>query len=133
MFELAGTSRAAAQRASDAIFEMERRLAVAQLDNVTLRDPAATDHKYALSTLQKMTPHFDWTRYLDGAGIAPADLNVDQPEFMGAVEKELRSTPLSVWKSYLAWNVINNAAPHLSAPIAAEDFAFYGKYLSGST
>jgi putative endopeptidase len=133
MFELTGSTRAAAKHASDAIFAMETRLATAQLDNVALRDPAATDHKYAVATLQKFTPHFDWTRYLDLAHVAPADLNVDQPEYMGAVEKELRSTPLSTWKAYLSWNVINNAARHLSAPIAAQDFAFYGKYLSGST
>jgi endothelin-converting enzyme/putative endopeptidase len=133
MFELTGSSHAAAQKASDVIFAMETRLATAQLDNVALRDPASTDHKYAVETLQKFTPHFDWTRYLQHAGVAPADLNVDQPEYMGAVEKELRSTPLSTWKAYLAWNVINNAADNLSAPIAAQNFAFYGKYLSGST
>jgi len=133
MFELTGSSHAAAQKASDVIFAMETRLATAQLDNVALRDPASTDHKYAVETLQKFTPHFDWTRYLQQANVAPADLNVDQPEYMGAVEKELRTTPLSTWKAYLSWNVINNAADNLSAPIAAQNFAFYGKYLSGST
>ncbi|HSY51097.1 MAG TPA: M13 family metallopeptidase [Thermoanaerobaculia bacterium] len=133
MFELTGTSHDGSKKAADAVFAMETRLAAAQLDNVTLRDPAATDHKYAVSTLQKFTPHFDWTLYLQHIGVAPADLNVDQPEYMGAVEKELRSTPLSTWKAYLAWNVINSAARNLSAPIAGEHFAFYGKYLSGST
>lgn len=133
MFELTGYAPAAARSASAAIFAMETRLATARLDNVALRDPAATDHKVPVATLQKFTPHFDWTRYLERAKVAPADLNVDQPEYMGAVEKELRSTPLSTWKAYLAWNVINNAERHLSAPIAAQNFAFYGKYLSGST
>ena len=133
MFELTGYSAAEATHDSDVIFAMETRLAAAQLDNVALRDPAATDHKYQVATLQKFTPHFDWARYLDRFKVAPEDLNVDQPEYMGAVEKELRSTPLATWKAYLAWNVINNAARHLSSPIAAEEFAFYGKYLSGST
>ena len=133
MFELTGTSHEAAKKAADALFAMESRLAAAQLDNVALRDPAATDHKYTVETLQKFTPHFDWTRYLRHIGVAHADLNVDQPEYMGTVEKELRATPLSTWKAYLAWNVINSAARNLSAPIAAEHFAFYGKYLSGST
>jgi putative endopeptidase len=133
MFELAGHGHAAAKEASDRIFALEKRLAAAQLDNVALRDPAATDHKYMVATLQKFTPHFDWTRYLDRSGIAPADLNVDQPEYMGAVDKELKSTPLRTWKVYLEWNVLNSAAGYLSAPIAAEDFAFYGKYLRGAT
>ncbi len=132
MFELAGHSHAAAKQASEAIFALEKRLASMQLDNVALRDPAATDHKYMVATLQKFTPHFDWTRYLERAGIAPADLNVDQPEYMGAVDKELKSAPFSTWKAYLEWNVLNNAAGHLSAPLAREDFAFYGKYLRGS-
>src|SRR5436305_5128614 len=132
MFELTGSTHAAAKKASDAIFAMETRLAAAQLDNVAPRDPAATDHKYAVATLQKFTPHFDWTRFLEHSGVAPADLNVDQPEYMGAVDKELRSTPLSTWKTYLAWNVISKAAGNLSAPIAEEQFAFYGKYLGGA-
>jgi putative endopeptidase len=133
MFALTGYTPAAAKTAADKVFAREKRLATAQLDNVALRDPVATDHKYAVSTLQRMTPHFDWTRYALLSGFAPGDLNVDQPEFMAEVESELRSTPLSAWKAYLAWNVINNAAPHLSEPLVAEDFAFNGKYLRGST
>jgi len=132
MFELAGYTPAAARMASQKIFAMEKRLAMAQLDNVALRDPSAIDHKYMVATLQKMTPHFNWSAYLQGAGIPNADLNVDQPEYMGAVEKELRSTPLSTWKAYLTWNLLNGAAPNLSDPLASEDFAFYGKYLGGS-
>ncbi|MGZ4779555.1 MAG: M13 family metallopeptidase [Thermoanaerobaculia bacterium] len=131
MFELTGHSRAASQKAAETVFAMEKRLAAATLDNVALRDPAATDHKYMVATLQKMTPHFDWTRYLDRAGIPNGDLNVDQPLFMEAVDKELKSTPLSAWKTYLAWNVINAAAPYLSHPIAMQDFEFYSKYLRG--
>jgi putative endopeptidase len=132
MFELAGWSKAAARTASDTVFAMEKRLAAGHLDNVALRDPAATDHKYRAITLQKMTPHFDWTRYLAHAGITAEELNVDQPLFMDAVEKELRSTSLSAWKSYLSWNVINTAAPHLSTPIATQDFEFYRRYLQGA-
>jgi endothelin-converting enzyme/putative endopeptidase len=131
MFELAGHRPAAARNAAETIFAMEKRLAGAQLDNVALRDPVATDHKYMVATLQKMTPHFDWKRYLDSAGIPSGDLNVDQPLYMDAVDQELRSTPLRAWKEYLTWNVINNAAQNLSEPIASQDFAFYQKYLRG--
>lgn len=132
MFELTGWSRAEAKKASAAVFAMEKRLATAQLDNVALRDPAATDHKHMVVTLQKMTPHFDWNRYLDATGIPKEELNIDQPLYMDAVEKELRSTPLSTWRSYLAWSVVNSAAQYLSTPIATQDFEFYGRYLAGS-
>lgn len=132
MFELTGTSKADAKKAAETIFAMETRLAKAQLDNVALRDPAATDHKVTVAELQKMTPDFDWTRYFDRTGIPAIDLNVDQPRFMAAAETELKSTPLNAWKTYLRWTVLNNAAQYLSQPIAEQDFAFYGTYLSGS-
>jgi len=132
MFELAGSSRAAAKQASGEVFALEKRLATAELDNVALRDPSATDHKYLVATLQKFTPHFDWTAYLQRSGIAPADLNVDQPEYMAAMEKELRTTPLATWKRYLQWKVINSFAQNLSQPFAEESFAFYGKTLRGT-
>jgi putative endopeptidase len=131
MFQLAGYAPAAAKHASDTVFTMETRLAKAQLDNVELRDPKATDHKVTVAALQKMTPRFNWSRYLDRQHIENADLNVDQPKFMDAVEHELTATPLSTWKTYLKWNVLNASASALSKPIVDEDFAFYGTFLRG--
>src|SRR4051812_28451791 len=89
MFRLAGASKAAAQNASETVFALEKRLATAQLDNVALRDPKATDHKYMVATLQKMNPHFDWTLYLQRAAINVDELNVDEPLFMEAFDHEL--------------------------------------------
>jgi endothelin-converting enzyme/putative endopeptidase len=132
MFRLAGWTPAASKAGAKTVFDFEKRLAEAQLGRVALRDPAQTDHKHTVAALQKMTPHFNWNRFLDEAGIPKDELNIDQPDFMGVVEKELRSTPVSTWRTYFAWNVINNAAQYLSSPIAEQDFAFYGQYLGGS-
>jgi endothelin-converting enzyme/putative endopeptidase len=132
MFEVAGTSKAAAKQAASTVMAIETRLAKWQLDNVALRDPKATDHKYQVVTLQKMTPHFDWSRYLAHSNIPEADLNVDQPLFMQAVERELTSTPLSAWRAYLKWNVLNASAQHLSDRFAEANFDFYAKYLGGA-
>ncbi|HVR38351.1 MAG TPA: M13 family metallopeptidase [Thermoanaerobaculia bacterium] len=133
MFKLSGGYDAdAAKAASDTVFALETRFANALLTNVERRDPKNTDHKMAVAALQKMTPHVDWKRYLDRAGIPPAELNVDQPKFMELLEKELAGTPLADWKTYLKWRVINTSAQYLSDPIVEENFAFYGKYLAGS-
>ncbi|MBV9493805.1 MAG: M13 family metallopeptidase [Acidobacteria bacterium] len=132
MFELTGTSPAAAKKAAQTVFDFEKRLAEARLDRVLMRDPKQTDHKHTVNALQKMTPHIDWSRYLDDAGIPKNDLNIDQPEYMGVLEKELRSTPLSTWRTYLRWQLINAMASQLSSPIAEEDFAFNEKYLGGA-
>jgi len=132
MFVLAGSSKANAKSAAGTIFELETRLAKMQLDNVSLRNPNATDHKYLVGTIQKITPHFDWTRYLDHAGVRIEELNLEQPLFMQAVDRELASTPLSAWRTYLRWNVLNGAADHLSTAFANQNFEFYSRYLRGS-
>src|SRR5882672_724205 len=45
MFKLSGYDDAKAKAAADTVFQMEKKLAEASLDNVSLRDPQATDHK----------------------------------------------------------------------------------------
>ncbi|MDQ3283475.1 MAG: M13 family metallopeptidase [Acidobacteriota bacterium] len=132
MFVLAGSSNAAAKSAAQTVLDFETRLAKWHLTNVELRDPAATDHKYMVATLQKMTPHLDWNAYLQRTEVPSGDLNVDQPLFMQAVDREIATTPLSAWKTYLKWNVINNTSGVLSEPFVKQSFAFYGAYLRGS-
>jgi endothelin-converting enzyme/putative endopeptidase len=132
MFELAGYAPRAARDASAVVFVFETELAKARLDNVELRDPHATDHKVTMGELGKIVPHIHWSRYFEREGVPKTDLNVDQPKYMQTLEALLRTTPFDVWKAYLKWNVINNAAQFLSTPFVNEHFAFYGRYLSGA-
>jgi len=131
MFKLAGRDEAAAKHAATTVMAVELALAKASLDNVALRDPSTTDHLMSAADLQKLTPSFDWAAYAKAAGIKPAMLNVTQPAFLAEVERQLKATPIADWKIYLAWHLINAAAPLLSQPLVEEDFAFNGKYLSG--
>ncbi len=131
IFILAGESSAKAKAAAETVFRMEKQLAEASLDNVALRDPKATDHKMPFADLQKLTPRFDWTAYAKREGFAPGDTNVAEPKFMTEVEKQLSATPLSDWKTYLRWHVLDSAAPSLSEPFVTEDFAFNGAFLKG--
>ncbi|MBI2677896.1 MAG: M13 family metallopeptidase [Candidatus Koribacter versatilis] len=132
IFKLDGASEADAAKAADTVMAMETRLADASLDNVALRDPQATDHKTTFANLEKMTPHFDWSAYFKQAGLPNADLNVTEPKFMAEVDKELASTPLADWKTYLKWQLLNAAAPSLSQPFVEANFQFYQAYLGGS-
>ena len=114
-----------------AIFALEKRLAEASLDNVALRNPSATDHKTKFAELQSLTPRLDWAGYFDAAQLARADLNVSEPKFLQAVERELGKTPLPVWRDYLKWQLIASAAPWLSAPFVQQSHAFNQAYLGG--
>ena len=133
MFKLAGYEEAAAKSSAATVFDLEKKLAENSLDNVALRDPQQTDHKTSFAELTKMAPAVDWEAYFTAAGIARADLNVDQPKFMAEVDRQFRETPLADWKAYLKWQLLHGQADALSDPFVNEDFAFYGQYLSGAT
>ena len=131
-FKLAGYGEAEAKAAADTVFALETRLAEASLDRVSLRDPEATDHQTTFAGLRTLAPGFDWGAYFDAARLPRADLNVQEPAFLRAVERELAATPLADWKTYLKWHLLGFASPDLSAPFAQASFAFYNQYLGGA-
>jgi len=132
MFQLAGAKPAAAKQAAASVFAFEKRLAEASLDNVALRDPKQQDHKTAFADLGKLAPDFGWAAYFDAAKMPKDDVNVTQPKFLQAVDRELKATPIAQWKTYLEWQVLSAAADTLSNAFVEEKFAF-NKTLTGAT
>src|SRR6266851_4606628 len=133
MFKLAGWDQKKSAAAAQTIMVMETKLAEASLDNVALRDPTATDHNTTFAQLQAMAPHINWAEYFKHKQLpADVDMNVDQPKFMQELDRQMQQTPLADWKVYLEWHLLNSTANSLSAPFVEEDFAFNGKYLSGT-
>jgi putative endopeptidase len=134
MFKLAGWDEKTSAAAAQAIMTMETKLAEVSLDNVALRDPAATDHNTTFAQLQAMAPHIDWAEYFKHKQLPQdVDMNVDQPKFMRELDRQMHEVPLADWRAYLKWHLLNSSASSLSAAFVEEDFAFNGKYLSGTT
>src|SRR5688572_11290211 len=78
MFELAGTKPDAAKKNAQTVFEIEKRLAEASLDNVARRDPKQQDHMTAYADLPKVAPGFDWNANFDATKIPKNALNVTE-------------------------------------------------------
>jgi endothelin-converting enzyme/putative endopeptidase len=134
MLTLAGWSPASADQAAGVVLGMETKLAESFLDNVSLRDPKATDHNTSFAGLKEMVPHFDWIAYFDHSHLPhDVDMNVDQPKYMKELDRQLRETSLPDWKTYLKWHVLTASADALSSPFVEEHFAFFGRYLSGAS
>ncbi|SFK69853.1 endothelin-converting enzyme [Lysobacter sp. cf310] len=133
LFELAGLPVEQAKQNAQVVFDFEKRLAEASLDNVQLRDPKLQDNTTAFADLAKLAPSFDWGRYFDAAGIPRNAVNVTQPKFLRQFEKELATTSVAQWQTYLEWQLLNYAADSLSTPFVEENFAFNGKFLTGAT
>ena len=130
---LGGMPEKATLTAADGVIALEKRLAEASLDAKTAGDAAATEHKTTFAQLKAMASHIDWDRYFDEARIPREPLNVAEPKFLQQVDKELKTTPVAAWKTYLRWQLLDAASPWLSKPFAEEAFAFKDKTLGGAT
>jgi predicted metalloendopeptidase len=132
MLELAGDPLAATQAEARAVMKLETALAKGSKTEVELRDPVANYHKMPQADLQKLTPRFDWKAYFAGLGLAqPGEIDVGQPEFIGAFDAALSATPIADWQAYLRWHLIHAAAPCLNAAVVNENFDFFGRKLTG--
>src|SRR5699024_8991295 len=75
--------------------------------------------------------NIDWNHLLLQLNVGVDTLLVGQPEFYKGVSQVLNSIPLSTWKDYLHFHLINGYASWLSPAFAEAHFNFYNRLLSG--
>jgi putative endopeptidase len=132
-FALAGDDAATATAAAQTVMNLETELAKVSMDRVERRNPDKTYHKMTVAQLNELTPNFNWTTYFKTLGIpASTDINVQQPDFLKAVNGMLTSVPLNDWKTYLRWHLLRSTSPLLSKAFVEEDFDFNGRFLTGA-
>ena len=132
MFTLAGDSPEKAAKEAADVLRIERALAKGSTSRTELRDPANRYHIFTVAELAKLTPDFEWPTYWKDIEIGHFDtLNVATPNFFKALNELIASEPSEAWKSYLRWQVLHGSASELSKPFFDENFAFFGKTLSG--
>ncbi|HEY0744224.1 MAG TPA: M13 family metallopeptidase [Chryseosolibacter sp.] len=125
LFTLAGESEAAARAKAEAVFNLEKKLATAQMARVEMRDPYKTYNKFALADFDSSTPSFNWTTTLEKLQIKGEDtILVSSPKFFATADTLLNTIPASDWQTYLQWNIIRAAAPYLSKPFVDANFAY---------
>jgi endothelin-converting enzyme/putative endopeptidase len=133
MLALAGMPEAQATAGAQKVMEIEIALAKGALDVTSRRDPNKIYHKLTPPELQAMTPQFQWQQYFSGIGAPPIyALNVTEPDFFKALGKLLAATPIDDVKTYLRWQLIHSSAAILPMAFVDENFAFYGKVLTGA-
>ncbi len=131
-FRLLGEGKAASAASARRVMRIESALARGSLTRVERRDPRKIWHRTARPELAGLTPSFRWEEFLKLTGVPPFErLNVEEPDFLRAVERLLSREPLGAWKTYLRWHLALARAPYLSRPFQEESFAFYGAYLRG--
>jgi putative endopeptidase len=133
MFELLGDNRAEAERQAKTVLAFETQLAKASRARVDLRDPHRNYHLMSVSDMDKETPGVSWKPYFRALGLGDLkELTIGQPEFLKEVGQMIVKSPLSSWKVYLRWKLLNSYADKLSSPFVTEDFHFKGTVLTGT-
>ena len=134
MFKKFGFSESAAQKKMQNIMKLETELAKVSKSNTELRDPEANYHKMTYAEFNKKYPHIQLEKQLLAAGVNlnyVKDLVVGQPEFVEGADKLISNLTPAEFRDYMEWGQIMSAAGYLSEEIAAENFNFFGKTMSG--
>ncbi|MBO4488444.1 MAG: M13 family metallopeptidase [Bacteroidales bacterium] len=136
MFSISGYSEMAGFKGNEQVMAkkvlaLETAMANFFVDKTVLRDPYQTIHKMTPAEFQKMIPSLDLTQYLNKLNLKLDTVNVGQPTYFAGLSNLLAIADMDIIRAYLAWNVINGAAPFLSSEFVDASFDFYGKTLSG--
>ncbi len=131
MFDLAGLTDGTASARS--IMALESRMAAVHMKKEDARDFAKNYSKIPLGELNDLMPEFNWTGYIETAGLNELDgLVVMMNDHMAALDEIIVSTDMTTWKTYLTWVALNTNASRLNDDIDKQNFEFYGKALSGT-
>jgi endothelin-converting enzyme/putative endopeptidase len=130
---LSGVPAKRAAEGARTVLRIETALARASLTRVEKRDPKKLWHRTTTADLSKGSKQFRWADYLTASGAPPAEwVNVTEPAFLAALDRQLAQEPLAAWKSYLRWHLVRAASPYLSTPFQRSSFDFYAATLRGA-
>jgi endothelin-converting enzyme len=130
LLTLAGRPNAGASARN--VLTLETRLARVQWPREDLRDPVKAYNPFDLKAAARLTPGFDWPRWLAGAGFTgQPTLIIGQPSYFTAMAAAVRDVPLETWKDYLRAHAIDDLAPLMGGKFAQTAFDFRERTLTG--
>lgn len=128
---LAGMSDGEAGNAAVRVVALETKIAQAHVAAVEGHDVVKANNHWSAADFPAKAPGLDWSAYFAGAGLKTADVVVWQPAGLIGEAALVASEPLADWQAFLTYHAVDEAAPYLEKAVGEENFAFYGKVLSG--
>ena len=132
MFEMVGIDTEEAAKNAEVVMNIETRLAKSHFSQVELRDPEGNYNKYTYEELLKEYPDFDWNTLFSTMNVKVKEISISQPSAVKEAIAIINDTPIDQIKTYIKWHLINSASSYLSDEFSAQNFAFFGKIMSGS-
>ena len=127
-----GMPEDAATAAAVEVYALEEAIAKAQWDSVRNRDPQAAYNPYALDSLPELGNNLDWAQAITALGLDDVDkVIVRQPSYFEELNGIIADTPIETWKNYLAFHVMDTAAPLLDETTDTIAFEYRNRILYG--
>lgn len=132
VFELAGFKSEDAKTKAANVYDVELKLATAQMSKIEMRDPQKTYNKMTLADLEKNYPNFDWKTYFTTLGMENQnEFVIYSPAYLKSLNDLLKSGNATAWKDYYTFQAISSFAGMLGKDLENEDFQFYGVIVEG--
>ncbi|HEX2794008.1 MAG TPA: M13 family metallopeptidase [Croceicoccus sp.] len=141
------------RRAAEAVYALERRIAVLDWDRAVARNPQLIYNELTRSELTGMPSQFPMQAYLDALGLGAKDTfqviemrpDAAEAKKLGlsdadmaklgsgfpALVKLVGDTDLATWKAWSAAQFLNSYASVLPKDIEDAQFAFWGQFMGG--
>ncbi len=125
---VAGAPALAAQ-----VVDLETAIARTHASRADSEDVTKGDNHWRRADFASRAPGLDWTAYFAAAGLGgQRAFVVWQPGALTGESALIASQPLGAWKAWLAFHLIDRAAPLLPRAFVEENFDFYARTLSGT-
>ncbi len=119
-------------KAADSILALETSLAKIQWSRTELRDAEKRYNLYPVAKLSEVSAKLPWNKFFAASGVPElTEVNVTTPSFFQGLEKIVAETPMEVWKQYLRFRVLDDAAEYLPVAFVDAHFELHAKTIAG--
>jgi len=120
------------EASAKAVVAYETKVAEASWSRAQLRDPDAVYNPMTISSLKTLAPGFDWSALMEGAHLEnEGEVVIDAKSAFPKIAAVYEQTPVETLRAWLAFRLVDSAAPYLSKAFQDARFDFRGKTLSG--
>ena len=120
----------AADKAAN-IMALETKIAKAHWDKVDRRNRDITYNKMTMAELEQFAPDYPWALDMEVAGVDVSEVVVRENTAFPVLAKIFAETSVADWKDYLTFHLLSANASNLPKAFDEENFAFFGKQLTG--
>lgn len=114
------------------LLELETKLAEVFWDRVKNRNPKATNNPTSRESFAATLSNFSMSTFLDETGLSVEDsFIVRQPDYFSGLNELLDTIPISTWKEYYTFRVVDAFAVDLTEELEKRHFDFHATAMTG--